>query len=351
MPASPSPLSSPLVDGLKIVASQLIVWHHLAFYGPMSDVVQPHAISLIEWLSNDARIAVQVFLVIGGFLAARSLLPRANDPAPLLLPREALALLWRRYLRLARPYAASLLVALACAWAARSLIDHPTIPPPPSATQLAAHLLMLQDVAGFEALSAGVWYVAIDLQLYLLLLLLCSAAPALARFGLAPARLAMPACAALTAASLFWLNLEPGLDIWAPYFFGAYGLGVCAQWVSVQPGKARWMLLLAAVVALALAVEWRSRIMLAGLTALMLASGARGEGLIVWLRSAPLRFLSRISYELFLIHYPVLLLVGAVVWSAWPRSPAINALGLLVTWLLSLGAAGLLHRWVQARHS
>jgi peptidoglycan/LPS O-acetylase OafA/YrhL len=263
---------------------------------------------------------------------------------------QALALLWRRYLRLARPYVAALLVALACAWIARSLIDNPTIPPAPSALQLAAHLLMLQDVTGFEALSAGVWYVAIDLQLYLLLLLLCSAAPALARFGLAPARLAMPACAALTAASLFWLNLEPGMDIWAPYFFGAYGLGICAQWISMQPRKAQWMLLLSIVVALALAFEWRSRILLAGLTALALASGARSEGLLVWLRTAPLRFLSRISYSLFLIHYPVLLLVGALVWSWWPGSPAINALGLLVTWLLSLGAAGLLHRWVEARY-
>lgn len=58
----------PLVDALKAIASQLIVLHHLAFYGPMSDVAFPLAPSAISWLSEYGRMAVQVFLVIGGFL-------------------------------------------------------------------------------------------------------------------------------------------------------------------------------------------------------------------------------------------------------------------------------------------
>ena len=63
----------PLIDAVKAIASQLIVLHHLAFYGPMSDYAQEISPELISWLSQHARIAVQAFLVMGGFLAAQAL--------------------------------------------------------------------------------------------------------------------------------------------------------------------------------------------------------------------------------------------------------------------------------------
>ena len=59
----------PLIDILKALACALIVWHHLAFYGPMSDVAWPLFPGLFAWLYNDARMAVQVFLVLGGYLS------------------------------------------------------------------------------------------------------------------------------------------------------------------------------------------------------------------------------------------------------------------------------------------
>ena len=63
------------INGLKAGAAQLIVLHHLAFYGPMSDVAHPAMPDLLDWLYEYARMAVQIFLVIGGFLAAASLAP------------------------------------------------------------------------------------------------------------------------------------------------------------------------------------------------------------------------------------------------------------------------------------
>ena len=56
----------PFIDALKAVAVQLIVLHHLAFYGPMSDHAYALIPDLISWLSQHARAVVQVFLVIGG---------------------------------------------------------------------------------------------------------------------------------------------------------------------------------------------------------------------------------------------------------------------------------------------
>ncbi|RZI65422.1 MAG: acyltransferase, partial [Variovorax sp.] len=51
----------PGVDALKGVACVTIVWHHLAFYGPMSDVVHGAVPWLMDWLYRYGRMAVQVF--------------------------------------------------------------------------------------------------------------------------------------------------------------------------------------------------------------------------------------------------------------------------------------------------
>lgn len=336
----------PLPDALKALASQLIVWHHLAFYGPMSDVVHPHAPALIEWLYDHGRLAVQVFLVVAGFLAARSLAPAM---APLAGPGP-LQLIWRRYRRLAPPYLAALALAMLAAALARWLIDHPTIPAAPSLVQIGAHILMLQDVLDVEALSAGVWYVAIDLQLYALLaLVLWLLRPVAIRHPAAAPWLTLVVCTGLAAASLFWFNRNPALDEWAPYFFGAFGLGVLAQWIAARPGRRCWARgLLLVLVAGALLLEWRSRILVAGATALLLAWGARRR-LPSWLDSHPVGFLSRISYSLFLVHYPVCLAVGALVHRFWPEELLPNGIGMVVAWGLSLAAAIPFYRLLEAR--
>ena len=49
------------IDFLRALASQLIVWHHLAFYGPLSDIAYPLAPLAIDVLYDYARMAVQVF--------------------------------------------------------------------------------------------------------------------------------------------------------------------------------------------------------------------------------------------------------------------------------------------------
>ena len=102
------PARLPLVDALKVVASQAIVLHHLAFYGPMSDAVRPHAPLVIDGFAEHGRLAVQVFLVVGGFLAARSLAPHGS--ARVIQPVAAVA---RRWARLAAPYAVTIGVAIA----------------------------------------------------------------------------------------------------------------------------------------------------------------------------------------------------------------------------------------------
>ena len=332
-----------MVDAIKALASQLIVWHHLVFYGPMSDVVYPYATGVMNWLYDQARVAVQAFLVVAGFLAARSLLARVES-ADLHPPR----MIWRRYTRLAGPYLVALAAALVSGAVARRLIQHPDVPTAPSLAQTISHVFLLENILGFEGLSAGVWYVAIDLQLYALLVLLLWLARKLA--GATGSRVSPAAwllVAGMTIASLFWLNREPGLDVWAVYFFGAYGLGIMAHGISIQPRKHLWIAALALVVCAALFVEWRSRILLAGLTAITLACSTQYS--TQWATPRLVTWLSHISYSVFLIHYPVCLLVGAIVFRLWPESAAANAAGMVLAWLCSVGAGGILYRTVEAR--
>lgn len=337
----------PLVDLGKALASQLIVWHHLALYGPMCEVAESLAPALRDWLVEQGRLAVQVFLVMAGFLAARSMLPH-----PAAEPRATgvAAAIGRRFLRLAEPAWVALLAAMFAAWVARALIDHPTIPEAPTLLQVLAHLLMVQDVAGLEALSAGVWYVAIDLQLFALVALLCGLRRGIAR----PARSALTVLLLLAGVtlSLLLFNREPDLDVWAIYFVGAYGLGMLAHWaVSARRPVSRigWLLAILTLTGLALWLDWRVRILLAGTSALVLALLVPLDlRLPAWL-ARPVAALSHISYTVFLLHYPVLLLTGALIGRLWPDAPQVHALGLVLAWALSLLAGWALQSALDGR--
>ncbi|HWS75131.1 MAG TPA: acyltransferase family protein [Quisquiliibacterium sp.] len=346
----------PLVDALRAIASQLIVLHHLAFYGPMSDAVMELAPALLGWLAEHGRVAVQAFLACGGFMAARTLapdgLPRDGSPLPLL---------WRRYLRLAPPLLAALAIAIVLSALARALNPHESIPQAPGLGQLLAHALLLQDVLGIEALSAGVWYVAIDFQLFALTLGLLWLARAAGGGGAAHAgdgaaralartkRLSIGLVAGLGLASLFVFNRNPSLDAWAPYFFGAYALGACSWWAGDRRVSSGWLAAIAAAGLTALALDYRVRIAVALAVALALGL-ARRDGLLErWPRSAVLSWLGGISYSVFLVHFPICVAIGALVWRLAPGQPLASAAGILAAWAASVAGGALFHRQVERR--
>ena len=328
----------------------LIVWHHLAFYGPMSDVARPLAPGVIDWLYAHGRLAVQVFLAVSGFLLARSFgLGRWPAGTPL-------GWIGRRYLRLVLPYTVALLLAvLAAAWARAWLGPHPTVPAMPQWPQLLAHLVLLQDLLDVDALSAGVWYVAIDFQLYVLTVALCMAGQALRRrCGHRAGAPEVWLVAAATAASLAWFNRDARLDETALYFIGAYGLGVLAGWAtrSARPGRA--LAAVAMLGSMALALDWRGRIAVALVTAVGLGLlQMRAQAQVhahqrPWCPPRALERLGQASYAIFLVHFPVLLLVAGVWGHLWPTQPGWNALGMGVAFALSLLAGHWLHR-LEAR--
>ena len=342
MPSSISRFA--FIDFFKAIASQLVVLHHLAFYGPMSDVVDDFAPALFVWLRQDARIAVQIFLVIGGYLAARSLAPSA-----LLQDFSFFSSLKKRYLKLVIPYLLAILLSILCAAAARYLMTDSAIPDSPTFAQLLAHATLLQQVLGVDSLSAGVWYVAIDFQLFALLLaLLC-----LARFTSPTSRiLAATLVASVGLVSLFYFNRLADWDNWALYFFAAYSLGVLSFWLGNLPRGAKRFCLtsaMALIVLAALFIDYRSRIAVALLTALALnAMHALGR-IDTWPQTTVFAYLGKISYSVFLVHFPIILLVNAVVTRVAPANTLINVIGILLAWAASIASGALFYRLVESR--
>ncbi|MES2026979.1 MAG: acyltransferase [Pseudomonadota bacterium] len=336
----------PCVDALKAVACLLIVLHHLAFYGPMSDIAYPLMPTVIDLFYQYGRMAVQAFFVIAGFLLAAKFAP--DGATSLTHPIRAI---YQRYLRLVIPYLVALVFAILCAALAREWMTSDSIPDAPSLAQLLPHIFLLQDLMDQEALSAGVWYVAIDLQLFAVAALLLWLGgkvevhyPKLRIIG--PLFIAL-----LTFASLFVFNRNTGLDETALYFFGSYGLGSLAYWASRRPLGMMWLAALGLVVVAALLFDFRGRILVAGCVMLMLGVARQLGVLERWQMPGFLTYLGRISYSVFLIHFPLCMIVNAVFFHFFPQEPIVNVIGMLIALCVSIIGGALLFKWVEDRPS
>lgn len=326
---------SVLVDSFKAVASQLIVLHHLFLYSPMADWLAQAWPEWVALIVEDGRLAVQVFLVIGGFLAAQTL-HKGRD-------HRVSAVVLQRYLRLVPPLGFALLLVVAVTvMVGQDLAREEWVSPLPSVPVLLAHLLLLQDILGVPSLLAGAWYVAIDLQLFALFAVLMFAARKLPRSAM---NLVVPAMlAASTWASIFVFSRQPGLDMWAIYFMSAYGLGALAAWAAFSP-IAKWLWwMTAALVAADFLLEPRERPLWAWAAALALYAGSQKSwGVRSGLPAQIVQSLSTWSYGVFICHFAVIILVSGL-WLRFGFSGANAALlAVLLVTVVSIG----LGAWVQ----
>jgi peptidoglycan/LPS O-acetylase OafA/YrhL len=330
------------IDLLRILAAQVIVLHHLAFYGPLSDQAYAVAARPIDWLYQYGRFAVQIFFVTGGYCLAGSLARRKPER-----PRAFVAVVIERYFRIGLPYLAALCVALVANEIARSLMDHPSISASPTPGQLVAHVFLLQKVLGYESLTAGIWYVAIDLQLVAIVSVVYAVACRMsAQRGYVIARWTLMA---MGLASAFFWNRSPNLDQFGIYFLASYVLGMLAAWTKDGrvPKLVFWAYL--GAIALALHADFRARLGLAAATAALLVL-AQGQAWLDKLSSIrPLQRLGLVTYSLFLIHFPICLLINA--WWSYrlPSDPWMAILGMSIAWVLSMAGAVLFYHLVETR--
>lgn len=322
---------------LRAFAALSIVFHHFALYVPSSDWAAPLKGGVLDWLAEYAR-TTQVFFVVGGYVAAHTL--GSRDWTLGHLGRFAL----QRYCRLGLPCLAVVFAMPAIIGFARGWVDDELLGQPATAKQLVAHVFLLQDILGYEALSAGLWFVGISFQLGVAYALGLVLQQGCGRYGQAAFALLAWGGAAY---ALFHFNLDAAGDAWALYFWPYFYLGVLVQKAPRLDDKAEFwafqgLLLLAALFA------WRWRLLMAIAVGLLLYVAQRTGWGRLWPRGGVLTGIGRISYSLFLVHFPVLLLVSAV-WARFaPDWPAAAATGLAVAFTGSLAVAWGFHRWVES---
>lgn len=331
----------PFLDLLRAVSSQAIVWHHLAFYGPLSDSAHDVASALIDGLAHHARLAVQIFFVVSGYLSAVSLREREPTRA-----RECFQLIAARYRRIGLPYLGAMLLAIAANEIARHFMNHSSISARPGFGSLLAHVLLIHDLVGYEPLSAGIWYLGIDLQLIVLVAILFWLSARVAGTERGPT-LGRALLGFLAVLSLFWFNRTSSLDHLALYFMGSYGLGLLTAWAQAGSVRRRFFWGYALLLVVAVAIDFRSRLLVALATALLLMLAQYFGWLSRWPHSPLVRWAARISYSLFLVHFPVMLVVNALWWSHLPATPWLSLCGMFAAYALSMLVAVGFHYKVE----
>ena len=342
-----------LIDSLKVLAAQIIVLHHCVSYGQLALAASLQLPNVSSILFDYGRYAVQVFLVVAGYLAAQSTekaIAIRYSNAGALGSKLLLQLAMRRYIRLAGPFLVALLITIVCATLARQWSADEYIGQPETIAQVLAHLFLLQGVLGYDSISAGVWYVAIDWQLFTALAVVYAVfRRPIMRIGI---------LAFLIMASLLFFNRHADYENTFIYFIGSYGLGVFAYWassVNASNANLRWVSAKKVLLALALIVlisalhsVWLRNYLALGIAFLLLYIGNRPyPHPQSWLASA-MQWASARAYCAFLIHFAFILLANTTLIALGVQSREVAVAAIAVVSILSWIAANYLYRWVES---
>jgi peptidoglycan/LPS O-acetylase OafA/YrhL len=336
----------PLIDALRAMAATMIAWHHFTFYPPLADQAAPYYGELLLWVKDHAR-AAQVFFVVSGYILAESMARKFWDN------RAVGRFVVHRYCRLGLPYLAAICAALAVWTFARNTLGADWIDPAPTWGQLAAHLFFLQNILGYDSVSAGLWFVCISMQLSLIFVAGLYVRDAIAgrsggRTRQSLSWLPMLVGWLLAAGSLFYFNRYESWDVWALYFFGQFFLGVVVYVALQSPRSQVWLWLYVLMMTAALVYDYRGRLLTTMLTGIVLFAGGKYGFVSTWPKGRVLSFMGKTSYSLFLIHYPVMIAV-ATLWAMWGwTTPNISLVGLFVSYILSVAAAAAFYRLVES---
>jgi peptidoglycan/LPS O-acetylase OafA/YrhL len=152
---------------------------------------------------------------------------------------------------------------------------------------------------------------------------------------------------ALSVFSLFYFNLHPNWNSWAIYFFPYSFMGIAIHRAlrNKRSEAGFWLYLL--VVVIAMAIGWRWRLASAVVVGLLLFDAEKSGLATRWPKSRLVARMGRVSYSLFLVHFPVLIMV-ATVWEqlGW-TSPPMAVGGLLTAFLASVAASFGFYRYIE----
>lgn len=319
MPNEPVRPYFPHVEGLRGVAAAYVFLYHvwqtgIAHAHATLSALLPYTLAWAQY----GHYAVAVFIVISGYCLG---LPVALRPERPFRVREFAR---RRARRLGPAYLAALFLSLVPFCAAALLGGH-AINLPRIALGLVLHLALVHNLiaSAAEYLNGPLWSIALECQIYAVFALLL--VPVWRRFG-AGAQLALALALGLAPHVLF----AGRFDYVVPWLLGLFAMGVAAAHAVARGWAARlpWGPLTAAAAALALAlalprgdaaaddVLWLPDLAVGAAVALLFVWS--GGALAPWparvLALRPLVALGAFSYSLYLVHGPLVIVLGALLW-------------------------------------
>jgi peptidoglycan/LPS O-acetylase OafA/YrhL len=354
------------VDALRGIAALCVACYHINRYGPLPELAAPIVPELLTRWIDHGWIGVQVFFVISGFVIAYSV--RDARVTPGYLGNYAL----RRSLRLDPPYwgTIALVLGLHAVMHLHLGFDTPLdipepLDPPLSWKIVVAHMLYIHKILQYDNLSAGFWTLCIEVQFYLYYVVGLGVAQ-----RLPPGRPGRPAQAGLiglaivfaplSIGSLFWWSLgatssrlgDPGHDYWLTHFLCIFALGFSAWWAldGRVPAALFWGYV--ALIATRLAFDWSRELVVALVAGISIYIAGLTQKLGTWLDARWLQYLGRISYSLYLVHFPVAHMVTTFGYNASgsdvsPPGPVAAAIWLLAALAASIAAAHVMYLLVE----
>jgi len=328
-----------VIDFLKTIAVQIIILHHLSNYGPIPLKVHELLPNFIDNIRDYGRYAVQIFLVIGGYLSVRNL-PQA------LKKQGLLKTIFNRYLRLIPTYVVAIIFTMVCAAIARLVHYEDYIGKPETILQILSHLFFLQNLLGYDSISVGVWYVAIDWQLYIFISCIF--------FFFKSYRKILCILAIIMAASLIYFSKNASFENYFFYFAGAYGLGIIAFLAegSSHPETKNPARILLFIFSILILSETFFEIYFKNILEIIIALILIWKGKNLY-RSETFQWtkiciwFSQRAYCAFLIHFSLLLLGNTIFHYFHFESPVIAMILMIVIWLLSWVFAHILYIFVE----
>jgi peptidoglycan/LPS O-acetylase OafA/YrhL len=335
-----------VLDGLRGVAIVLVfLSHHYYLWSPVDDDTNPVVASVLD----SGNFAVSIFFAVGAFLYARSLVRRRDDDARGLNPHVVVA---RRYLRLTAQVTV-LLVVLAIV----NVVDGGDTFPGTDLDGSAMHVLthtwnwfVMDEVATARPDLGHLWYVSVDFQVFLAVVLLTYVLRRRAVLLVGCLLVALVACWAwrnhvFTTEGQFHALLRTTTRADAALAGAAIGAATAVGWLAHVRPYARGLLVASALALVPLTwvnLEESWHFGLGGialdLTLMVLLTSVASTASIPRvvarsLGSRPLAFLGRRSLGIYVWPFPVFAhgSVHGAEWESWQR--------IVVAWPLALALA------------
>jgi len=351
------------IDGLRGIAALMVLFLHLSFILSSSsgdyglEKILPQ--SIMKLLHN-GHSGVEVFFVISGFVMMYSL--RSARITPGFLGRFAL----RRSLRLDPPYWVALAAVLFIQHLTKIQLTALTIPGSDDVTSRSVLLnaVYLHTIVGETMLLDVSWTLCLEVQFYLVLVLLLACVQQIMRWSGLGRKLSLVIVFAPLLVLSLWMSL-PVLP--ALRSNGAWGVlsshGIFFSWwymffagslvcLVLQKELPDWTLLVFCLLTLPLflsdnRVHDKAPLVIPVTAGIIFFVGKAGK-FGIWLGGAVAQYFGRLSYSLYLVHLPAMLLVTTLVRPWLGISAGRTVFYALLAVASAIAAADLLQRSVES---